>query len=319
MANEEDRPFSIFICHAHEDKPAAIEIYHWLKAAGFDPWLDKIDLPSGVRWKPAVKRQIRSSDAFVAVVSETSGSKRGFGQAEIRIALEEAELLTWYDSFIHPIRISQVEIPDQIAEFQATDFFDKDERQKLLADFTKMALQLGRTIFNEHTVQMTREEAVRFMLLTDDGGYHPDDANYDDADLILIGVSRSGKTPLASYLATWYGVKVATFPILDDELETVSLPDMVLRNLDKIIGLTIDPSELQARRKTRRPMGQYASAKLCRYECQAFDQLLRHYSLKYLNTHEVSIEEQASAILDDTGVERRVRAESERTKLIKRA
>jgi regulator of PEP synthase PpsR (kinase-PPPase family) len=151
---------------------------------------------------------------------------------------------------------------------------------------------------------MRRMEATNFALANDDGGLS---RNYDMADVILIGVSRSGKTPTCLYLALQYGVYAANYPLTDEELENGDLPDFLLEQKKKLYGLTISPARLQQIRKERRPMGKYSSAQQVRFELREAAKIFRRYGIPYVDTTEFSIEEISSRILDSTGVERRVR------------
>jgi regulator of PEP synthase PpsR (kinase-PPPase family) len=152
---------------------------------------------------------------------------------------------------------------------------------------------------------MKRIEATNFALANDDGGVS---RNYDMADVILIGVSRSGKTPTCLYLALQYGVYAANFPLADEEFESGKLPDVLLRQQHKLFGLTITPERLRQIRKERRPVGRYSSAQQVRYELRETAKIFKRYGIPNVDTTEFSIEEISSRILDSTGVERRVRA-----------
>jgi len=151
---------------------------------------------------------------------------------------------------------------------------------------------------------MKRIEATNFALANDDGGIT---RNYEVADVILIGVSRSGKTPTCLYLALQYGVYAANFPLTDEEFDSGTLPDFLVKQREKLVGLTITPTRLQQIRKERRALGQYSSAQQVRYELREAEKLFRKYDVPHINTTEFSIEEIASRILNTTGVERRVR------------
>jgi regulator of PEP synthase PpsR (kinase-PPPase family) len=151
---------------------------------------------------------------------------------------------------------------------------------------------------------MKRIEATNFALNNDDGGMT---RNYDVADVILIGVSRSGKTPTCLYLALQYGVFAANYPLTDDELDSGSVPEILRNQKSKLFGLTIAPARLQQIRKERRALGKYATAQQVRYELREAEKLFKKYDIPYVDTTEFSIEEIASRILDSTGVERRVR------------
>ena len=151
---------------------------------------------------------------------------------------------------------------------------------------------------------MKRIEATNFALANDDGGIS---RNYDKADVILVGVSRSGKTPTCLYLALQYGVYAANYPLTDEEFESGRLPEILTRQKKKLYGLTIAPERLRQIRKERRPLGRYATAQQVRYELRESEKLFRRYGIPHVDTTEFSIEEISSRILDSTGVERRVR------------
>lgn len=151
---------------------------------------------------------------------------------------------------------------------------------------------------------MKRIEATNFALANDDGAIS---RNYDRADVILLGVSRSGKTPTCLYLALQYGVYAANYPLTDEEFETATLPDFLVKQKNKLYGLSIAPERLRQIRKERRPIGKYSSVQQVRYELRESDKIFRRYGIPNVDTTEFSIEEIASRILDSTGVERRVR------------
>lgn len=151
---------------------------------------------------------------------------------------------------------------------------------------------------------MKRIEATNFALANDDGGIT---RNYEMADVILIGVSRSGKTPTCLYLALQYGVYAANFPLTDEEFDSGKLPDILVGQKQKLFGLTITPARLQQIRRERRALGQYSTAQQVRYELREADKIFKKYGVPNIDTTEFSVEEIASRILSSTGVERRVR------------
>jgi hypothetical protein len=151
---------------------------------------------------------------------------------------------------------------------------------------------------------MKRIEATNFALANDDGGITQ---NYDMADVILVGVSRSGKTPTCLYLALQYGVYAANYPLTDEEFDSGTLPDFLVSQKSKLFGLTIAPARLRQIRKERRALGRYATAQQVRFELREAEKIFRKYDVPFVDTTEFSIEEIASRILDSTGVERRVR------------
>ncbi len=151
---------------------------------------------------------------------------------------------------------------------------------------------------------MKRIEATNFALANDDGGIS---RNYDKADVVLIGVSRSGKTPTCLYLALQYGVYAANFPLTDEEFDRGELPDILLKQKPKLFGLTIAPVRLQQVRKERRALGRYSTAQQVGFEVREAEKIFKRHGIPYVDTTEFSIEEISSRILDATGVERRVR------------
>lgn len=151
---------------------------------------------------------------------------------------------------------------------------------------------------------MRRIEATNFALANDDGGIG---GNYDMADMILVGVSRSGKTPTCLYLALQYGVYAANYPLADEEFESGVVPKVLIPYREKLFGLTIAPDRLQQIRRERRPTGRYSSTQQVNFEIMEAEKLFAKYSIPFIDTTEFSIEEIASRILDRTGVERRVR------------
>jgi [pyruvate, water dikinase]-phosphate phosphotransferase / [pyruvate, water dikinase] kinase len=149
-----------------------------------------------------------------------------------------------------------------------------------------------------------RINATNFALANDDGAVTRD---YESADLILVGVSRTGKTPTCLYLALQYGVFAANFPFADGEFETGRLPASLVKHQRKLYGLTIAPERLQQIRHERRPNSNYSSPSQVDFEVRTAEAIFRRYDIPSINTTECSIEEIASRILDRTGVERRLR------------
>ncbi len=145
-----------------------------------------------------------------------------------------------------------------------------------------------------------RMEATNYALTHDDGI----SKRLDSADVVLIGVSRSGKTPTCLYMALHFGLKAANYPLTEEDLEKPRLPDFLRMHRHKLFGLTIDAERLAAIRETRRPGSRYASLKQCRYEVEAAESLLRSERLPMLNTTRASVEELASRILLELNLER---------------
>ncbi len=149
-----------------------------------------------------------------------------------------------------------------------------------------------------------RIEAVNYALDNDDGARTQ---RYDEADLILIGVSRSGKTPTCLYLALQYGVKAANYPITEEDLVDQKLPDALRVHRHKLFGLTIDPDRLAVIRNERRPNSRYSSIKQCQYEVEEVELMYRRERTPHLNSTECSVEEIATRIMMQAGLKRRIR------------
>jgi len=156
----------------------------------------------------------------------------------------------------------------------------------------------------DQLVYSTRIEATNFALAADDGGVTTD---YQRADVILVGVSRSGKTPTCIYMAMQYGVFAANYPFTEEDFEGKQLPPMVRPYTAKLFGLTIAPQRLQQIRNERRPGSRYSSIAQCEYEVRCAENLFQRFGIPYLDTTECSIEEIASRVIDRKGIERRLR------------
>jgi hypothetical protein len=150
-----------------------------------------------------------------------------------------------------------------------------------------------------------RINATNFAVANDDGSGAGD---YQQADVILVGVSRVGKTPTCLYMALQYGIFAANYPLTEDELESTALPPVLAAQRHKLYGLTIRPDRLQQIRHERRPNSRYASAQQVQFEVRAAQALFERAQIPQIDTTECSIEEIASRILDRLGLERRVRS-----------
>jgi [pyruvate, water dikinase]-phosphate phosphotransferase / [pyruvate, water dikinase] kinase len=148
-----------------------------------------------------------------------------------------------------------------------------------------------------------RMEAINFTQAHDDGATTRDLAK---AQLILIGVSRCGKTPTALYLALQFGILTANFPLTPDDFVDKKLPASILPYHDKLFGLTIDPERLQQIREARRPASKYASLENCRYEVHQAEVLMQREKIATLDTTARSIEEIATTILHRAGLQRHI-------------
>jgi regulator of PEP synthase PpsR (kinase-PPPase family) len=148
-----------------------------------------------------------------------------------------------------------------------------------------------------------RMEAINFTQAHDDGATTRDLAK---AQLILIGVSRCGKTPTALYLALQFGILTANFPLTPDDFVDKKLPASILPYRDKLFGLTIHPDRLREIREERRPGSRYASLENCRFEVREAESMMESERIPVVDTTTKSIEEIATTILHRTGLRRSV-------------
>lgn len=141
-----------------------------------------------------------------------------------------------------------------------------------------------------------RIEAINFSLAHDDGQSNRD---LEHSDVILVGVSRSGKTPTSLYLAMQYGLKASNYPLIPEDFERRQLPPALVPHKSKIFGLTISPERLCEIRNERRPNSRYASIENCRMEVNEAEAMMRRTGIRWLSTTTKSIEEIATTILQD--------------------
>lgn len=147
-----------------------------------------------------------------------------------------------------------------------------------------------------------RIDAMDYALDHDDG---VGARHYRDADIILVGVSRTGKTPTSVYLALQFGIRAANYPLTEDDLDSGSIPELLSPHRERLFGLTIVPDRLRQIRSERRPNSRYASLKRCRKEVADAESMFRREGVDFMDTSGSSIEEIASKILLRTGLTRR--------------
>lgn len=147
-----------------------------------------------------------------------------------------------------------------------------------------------------------RMEAVNFSLNHDDG---ISDKDLQHADVILMGVSRSGKTPTCLYLALQYGIRAANYPLTPDDLDNPDLPPMVKKYKNKLYGLTIQPDRLAEIREERRPNSNYAKLETCKREISDAQAMFRRFNIPFTNTTQKSVEELAASIIQACNLKRR--------------
>ncbi len=212
---------------------------------------------------------------------------------------------------IHPIVFSTLideKLRTQISTAEAlyldlfADFISQMERE--LDQVSSHALGLSHGMGDELAYQK-RMDAVNYTLLHDDGG---NTANYERAEVILVGVSRTGKTPTCLYLAMQYGIYAANYPLTPDDFSGHVLPKSLLAHKAKLYGLTITAERLAKIRNERKPDSKYASLENCQSEIRAAENLLRQAHLPILDTTTMSVEEIAVSILYATGLIKRLKS-----------
>ena len=173
----------------------------------------------------------------------------------------------------------------------------------------ELGLKSTHTIGRSHSATQNQQEytnrieAINFSLAHDDG---QTDKNLTEADVILIGVSRSGKTPTSLYLALTFGLRCANYPLIPEDFERDTLPATLSPYKGKLFGLTIQPERLSEIRNERRPNSKYAALDNCRYEVHAAESLMRREGIRWLSSTTKSIEEIATTVMQEIKLERRV-------------
>jgi hypothetical protein len=177
------------------------------------------------------------------------------------------------------------------------DFMPRLEK---ILNTTSVQASLSHRIANPSLYE-SRIDAIDFSLIHDDGGKT---RNYDETDIILIGVSRTGKTPSCLYLALQFGLKAANYPITEEDMESELLPAPIRLFPERLYGLTTDANRLCHIRQERRPNSRYSSLKQCRYELRAVEEMYYKHKIRFLSTTTISVEEIATRIVEDTGLHR---------------
>ena len=171
----------------------------------------------------------------------------------------------------------------------------------------ELGVKSTHTIGRSHNIADSAEyknriEAINFSLAHDDGQSHK---NLSTADVILVGVSRSGKTPTSLYLAMQYGIKAANYPLIPEDFERGKLPSGLVPYKAKIFGLSIAPDRLTEVRNERRPGSKYASLENCRYEVNEAEKMMQREGIRWMSSTVKSIEEIATMILQEIRSDKR--------------
>ena len=207
-----------------------------------------------------------------------------------------------------PIVFSTLVKPDLSAVIRTASGMHMDLIQTFVAPLEQeLGVKSTHTIGRSHNIVDSQEykariEAINYSLAHDDGQSHK---NLASADVILVGVSRSGKTPTSLYLAMQYGIKAANYPLIPDDFERGKLPSSLPEFRDKIFGLSITPERLSEIRHERRAGSKYASIENCRYEVNEAELMMKCEGIRWLSSTTKSIEEIATTILQEIKPDRR--------------
>lgn len=190
------------------------------------------------------------------------------------------------------------------ANCRVYDFFEMfigPIEQELNQPFARIA---GRSHgLQQHMAYFKRINAINYVLAHDDG-VNP--KNFAQADIILIGVSRTGKTPTCLYLAMQYGIAAANYPLTQEDMGLMQLPKILEPVQNKLFGLTLSATQLHLIRQERRPNSEYASLAQCQREIQWQQSLFKLVGIPYLDTTSISIEEISTIILNQRGLKRQL-------------
>lgn len=221
-------------------------------------------------------------------------------------AQQTLEQILRESSGLRPVIFSTLMNPDvrDIFDHANVEFFDgfASHLNRLADCLEAKPLRVpGYTHHQEDTELDARVEAINYCMAHDDGS-KPNE--YDQADVIILGVSRAGKTPVSVYLATHMGIKTANFPLTTEYLSTYHLPDQIIKNKDRAVGLMATPEILHQIREKRYSNSNYAKISTCREEVQQAQQTFLKYNIPYISSSKKSIEEISAQICKELAIER---------------
>lgn len=209
---------------------------------------------------------------------------------------------------VRPLVFSTLVNPDTVAALRKADALFMDLFERFIGPLeTELGQRSTHAVGRFHGVAESNDykrriEAINFALAHDDGV--STNGELDEADVVLVGVSRSGKTPTSLYLAMQFGVKAANYPLIPEDFERNKLPGELQTFRGKLFGLTIAPERLSQIRQERRPNSRYAALENCRYEIEAAQKLMRRENIRWLDSTTKSIEEISATILQSVRLDR---------------
>lgn len=208
----------------------------------------------------------------------------------------------------HPIVVTSIVNDDVRKMFKLDyvfhiDFFESfiPPLEKELGKLSIHRMGMSHGIIDENKYYK-RIDAIDFALYNDDGATIK---NYEDADVILLGVSRVGKTPTCLYLAVNYGVKAANYPLAESDLKDRKLPKDLSKFHDKLFGLTTEVEKLHNIRENRFPNSTYSNMNTCKHDLASAEFIMHQNQIPFLNTNEKSIEEISIAIMQSLRLKRK--------------
>ncbi|TAH46168.1 MAG: kinase/pyrophosphorylase [Betaproteobacteria bacterium] len=209
---------------------------------------------------------------------------------------------------VRPLVFSTLVNPDTVAALRKADALFMDLFERFIGPLeTELGQRSTHAVGRFHGVAESNDykrriEAINFALAHDDGV--STNGELEEADVVLVGVSRSGKTPTSLYLAMQFGVKAANYPLIPEDFERNKLPGELHTFRGKLFGLTIAPERLSQIRQERRPNSRYAALENCRYEIEAAQKLMRRENIRWLDSTTKSIEEISATILQSVRLDR---------------
>jgi regulator of PEP synthase PpsR (kinase-PPPase family) len=213
------------------------------------------------------------------------------------------------DSAQRPLVFSSIVDDEVRREINKTTGLVLDVFERFIVPLeNELATKSSHTVGRSHSAGNVKDynhriEAINYTLAHDDGVTH---RGLAEADIVLVGVSRSGKTPTCLYMAMQFGIKAANYPLIPEDLEANRLPPSLAPLKGKVWGLSIAPGRLQAIRSERRPDSKYAALENCRYEVSAAERLMKQNGIPFLDSTTKSIEEIATHMLHEAHLVRRV-------------
>jgi regulator of PEP synthase PpsR (kinase-PPPase family) len=231
---------------------------------------------------PFIDTTEKAEEVLARIAAETNGQPIVFStlvNTDVREVLRKANALVFdfFETFIDPLEAG-------------------------------LGVKSSHTIGRSHSAMDKKEyqqriEAINFAMAHDDGASHRE---LGQADVILIGVSRSGKTPTSLYLALQFGVMAANYPLIPEDFHRGKLPEALRAEKSRLYGLTIAPERLHEIRNERRPGSRYADLDNCRFEVEEAEALMRREGVRSINSTSKSIEEIATTILRELRIQRQV-------------